>query len=73
MALAANQKAILSYVVGKRTVANTEAIAFDLRARVVTRPQITSDGYAPPCCRFIGTVCQISCRFVRPVASKTVS
>lgn len=47
VALAANQKAILSYVVGKRTVANTEALAFDLRARVVTRPQITSDGYAP--------------------------
>jgi hypothetical protein len=33
--------------VGKRTVENTEALAFDLRARVVTRPQITSDGYAP--------------------------
>lgn len=47
IALAANQKAILSYVVGKRSVANTEALAFDLRARVVTRPQITSDGYAP--------------------------
>ncbi|HTR61486.1 MAG TPA: IS1 family transposase, partial [Candidatus Binataceae bacterium] len=47
IALAANQKAILSYVVGKRSVENTEALAFDLRARVVTRPQITSDGYAP--------------------------
>ncbi len=47
IALAANQKAILSYVVGKRSVENTEALAFDLRARVVNRPQITSDGYAP--------------------------
>jgi len=47
VALAANQKAILSYVVGKRSVENTEALAFDLRARVVNRPQITSDGYAP--------------------------
>jgi hypothetical protein len=47
IALAANQKAILSYVVGKRSVENTEALAFDLRARVANRRQITSDGYAP--------------------------
>jgi IS1 family transposase len=47
IALAANQKAILSYVVGKRSVENTEALAFDLRARIVNRPQITSDGYSP--------------------------
>ncbi len=47
LALAANQKAILSYVVGKRTPENTEALAFDLRARILNRPQITSDGYSP--------------------------
>jgi IS1 family transposase len=47
IALAANQKAVISYVVGKRTSANTEALANALRARLVTRPQITADGYAP--------------------------
>jgi len=47
VALAATQKAVLSYVVGKRDTENTEALARDLRARVVNRPQITSDGYAP--------------------------
>ncbi len=47
VALAATQKAILSYVVGKRDTENTEALAFDLRARILNRPQITSDGYAP--------------------------
>jgi hypothetical protein len=26
---------------------NTEALALDLRARIVNRPQITSDGYTP--------------------------
>ena len=47
VALAANQKAIVSYVIGKRTPENTEALAFDLRARILNRPQITSDGYSP--------------------------
>ena len=47
VALAATQKAVLSYVVGKRTAENTEALAMDLRARILNRPQITSDGYAP--------------------------
>ncbi|MFZ0887384.1 MAG: IS1 family transposase [Candidatus Binataceae bacterium] len=47
VALAATQKAVLSYVVGKRGTENTEALALDLRARVVNRPQITSDGYTP--------------------------
>jgi len=46
-ALAANQKAVLSFVVGKRTSENAYALAADLRSRLVTRPQITSDGYAP--------------------------
>ena len=47
VALAATQKAVLTYVVGKRDTENTEALALDLRARVVNRPQITSDGYTP--------------------------
>jgi len=47
VALAASQKAVLSYLVGKRTTENTYALANDPRARIVNRPQITSDGYAP--------------------------
>lgn len=47
LALAANQKAILSYAVGKRTAATTEELINDLRARVLNRPQITADGFAP--------------------------
>jgi IS1 family transposase len=47
IALASTQKAVLSYRVGKRSGENTEALAMDLRARIVNRPQITSDGYAP--------------------------
>jgi len=46
-ALAANQKAVLSFVVGKRTSENAYALASDLRSRIVNRPQVTSDGYAP--------------------------
>lgn len=52
VALAATQKAVLSYLVGKRTTENTYALARDLRARIVNRPQITSDGYAP----YVGAV-----------------
>lgn len=52
VALAATQKAVLSYVVGKRTAENTKALAMDLRARIINRAQITSDGYAP----YIGAV-----------------
>jgi IS1 family transposase len=52
IALASTQKAVLSYLVGKRTAENTTALAMDLRARVVNRPQITSDGYAP----YVGAV-----------------
>jgi IS1 family transposase len=47
VALAATQKAVISYVVGKRDTEHTEALALDLRARILNRPQITSDGYAP--------------------------
>jgi IS1 family transposase len=51
-ALAANQKAIVSYTVGKRTSKNAHALLADLRARILNRPQITADGYAP----YIGAV-----------------
>ncbi|HKM99616.1 MAG TPA: IS1 family transposase [Candidatus Binataceae bacterium] len=47
VALASTQKAVISYRVGKRTQENTTALARDLRARIVNRPQVTSDGYAP--------------------------
>lgn len=45
IALAANAKAVLSYVVGKWSADNTLALAYDLRRRIVNRPQITSDGF----------------------------
>lgn len=47
VALDATSKAVLSYVTGKRDGLNTVALATDLRARVVNRPQITADGFAP--------------------------
>jgi len=43
--LDATSKAVLSYVVGKRTAENTGAFAADLRRRVVNRPQISVDGF----------------------------
>jgi len=52
VALASTQKAVLSYLVGKRTAENTQELAMDLRARILNRPQITSDGYAP----YVGAV-----------------
>ena len=52
IALSATHKAVLSYIVGKRSVENTEALALDLRGRILNRPQITSDGYAP----YVGAV-----------------
>jgi IS1 family transposase len=52
VALASMQKAVLSYLVGKRSTENTNELARDLRARIVNRPQITSDGYAP----YVGAV-----------------
>ena len=45
LALDATSKAVLSYVVGKRSGENTRAIVSDLRARVLNRPQITADGW----------------------------
>ena len=47
VALDATSKAVLSYVIGKRTAENTVALAKDLRARVMNRPQITADGFTP--------------------------
>ncbi len=47
LALDATSKAVVSYVVGKRNGENTVALALDLRTRVVNRPQITADGFAP--------------------------
>jgi len=47
MALAANQKAVLSYAVGKRDGTTTEEFINDLRARIINRPQITADGFSP--------------------------
>ncbi len=47
IALDATKKAVISYVTGKRDGANTVRLATDLRARIVNRPQITADGWAP--------------------------
>lgn len=47
IAFAAIEKAVLSYVIGKRTAACTNKLVLDLRSRIVNRPQITSDGYTP--------------------------
>jgi len=47
LALDATGKAILSYRTGKRTAATTRAFVADLRERVITRPQISSDAFAP--------------------------
>lgn len=43
-ALASTSKAIVSYRVGKRTGANTEAFVADLRERVIGAPEISTDG-----------------------------
>jgi IS1 family transposase len=52
VALSATHKAVISYVVGKRDGTYTQGLADDLRGRVLNRPQITADGYAP----YIGTI-----------------
>jgi IS1 family transposase len=52
IALSATHKAVLSYVVGKRNRDNAQELVYDLSLRVLNRPQITSDGYAP----YIGAV-----------------
>lgn len=47
IALDTTSKAVVTYTVGKRTVENTLALAQDLHARLVNRPQITADGFVP--------------------------
>ncbi len=47
IALDATSKAVLSWRVGKRTAETTKALADDLYARLVNRPQITADGFVP--------------------------
>jgi len=44
IALDAINKAVISYRVGKRDSENANALAADLRTRILNRPQITSDG-----------------------------
>jgi IS1 family transposase len=46
-ALSATHKAIVSYQIGKRSGANANAFAMDVRQRVLGRPQISSDGFSP--------------------------
>ncbi len=46
-ALDATSKAIISYVTGKRTEANTRAFVNDVWERIINRPQITTDGFGP--------------------------
>lgn len=45
--LDATKKAIVGYRVGKRDGTTANAFALDLRQRVVNRPHISSDGFAP--------------------------
>lgn len=45
IALADTAKAIITYKTGKRTTANTQAFADDLRARVIGSPEISTDGF----------------------------
>lgn len=52
VAISATHKAVISYVVGKRDSEYTQELARDLRSRVLNRPQITADGYAP----YVGAV-----------------
>ena len=47
IALDATSKAVVSWTVGKRTGERTEVFLNDLRARLLTRPQITADGFTP--------------------------
>lgn len=45
--LDANRKAIVSYSVAHRDGESTDAFCADLRARILNRPQISSDGFVP--------------------------
>jgi IS1 family transposase len=46
-ALSATHKAIVSYQIGKRSGANANAFAMDVRQRILGRPQISSDDFSP--------------------------
>lgn len=45
--VAATQKAIVSYAVGKRDAPTANGFLVDLRRRIVGRPQISTDGFQP--------------------------
>lgn len=47
IAMDADRKAIISYLVGKRNEQTTATFAADLRGRVLGHPQITTDGFEP--------------------------
>lgn len=47
LGMARTKKLIVSYLVGKRDEASTKAFVADLRARLVTIPQISTDGWIP--------------------------
>lgn len=47
IAMDADRKAILSYVIGKRNDETTVSFATDLRGRLLGKPQLTSDGFQP--------------------------
>jgi IS1 family transposase len=47
LAMDSTGKAILSWVVGKRSMRNTITLAQDVRRRVLGNPEISTDGYAP--------------------------
>lgn len=46
IAIDATKKAIVSYVVGKRTAATTKRLCWDVRSRVMNRPQVSTDGFS---------------------------
>jgi IS1 family transposase len=47
LAMDSTGKAIISWLVGKRSMRNTIDIATDVRRRVLGNPEISTDGYAP--------------------------
>lgn len=47
LAMDSTGKAIISWLIGKRSMRNTIDIAADVRRRVLGNPEISTDGYAP--------------------------
>jgi IS1 family transposase/transposase-like protein len=45
LAMDSKSKLIISHVIGKRTASNTEALLGDLKQRVASRTQLTTDGF----------------------------